>query len=104
MLLKNVMFSVRQCKGTWKHRRSQLQTKKNDSPGVDWLLKNNIMIWVLDDYRHNSESRYQMKVTAMTNLQVQGCTQKFPDRVDNKINKNKHSFRSNMKDYGGKIH
>jgi hypothetical protein len=30
--------------------------------------------------------------------------QKFPDRVDNEINNNKHSLRSNTKGYGGKMH
>jgi hypothetical protein len=30
--------------------------------------------------------------------------QKFPDWVDNEINNNKHSSRSNIKDYGGKTH
>jgi hypothetical protein len=32
------------------------------------------------------------------------CIQKFPDWVDNEINNNKHSLRSNTKDYGGKTH
>jgi hypothetical protein len=35
---------------------------------------------------------------------VRGCIQKFPDWVDNEINNNKHSLRSNTKDYGGKTH
>jgi hypothetical protein len=35
---------------------------------------------------------------------VRGCIQKFPDWVDNEINNNKHSLRSNMKGYGGKTH
>jgi hypothetical protein len=30
--------------------------------------------------------------------------QKFPDGVDNEINNNKHSLRSNTKGYGGKTH
>jgi hypothetical protein len=35
---------------------------------------------------------------------IRGCNQKFPDRVDNEINNNKHSLRSNTKGYGGKTH
>jgi hypothetical protein len=35
---------------------------------------------------------------------TRGCIQKFPDRVDNEINSNKHSLRSNTKGYGGKTH
>jgi hypothetical protein len=31
------------------------------------------------------------------------CFQKFPDWVDNEINNNKHSLRSNTS-YGGKTH
>jgi hypothetical protein len=34
--------------------------------------------------------------------QIQGYIQKFPDWVDNEINNNKHSLRSNTKGYGGK--
>jgi hypothetical protein len=33
---------------------------------------------------------------------IRGCIQKFPDWVDNEINNNKHSLRSNTKDYGDK--
>jgi hypothetical protein len=33
-----------------------------------------------------------------------GCIQQFPERVDNKMNNNIHSLRSNTKDYGGKTH
>jgi hypothetical protein len=33
-----------------------------------------------------------------------GCIQKFPDWVDNKVNNNKHSLRSNTKGYGNKTH
>jgi hypothetical protein len=37
---------------------------------------------------------------------VRRCIQKFPDWVDNEIYAyyNKHSLRSNIKGYGGKIH
>jgi hypothetical protein len=35
---------------------------------------------------------------------IRGCIQKFPDWVDNEINKKKHSLRSNAKGYGGKTH
>jgi hypothetical protein len=35
---------------------------------------------------------------------VRWCIQKFPDSLDNEINNNKHSLRSNTKDYGGKTH
>jgi hypothetical protein len=37
---------------------------------------------------------------------VRGCIQKFPNWVDNETNtnNNKHSLRSNTKDYGGKTH
>jgi hypothetical protein len=34
---------------------------------------------------------------------IQGCIQIFPE-VDNEINKNKHSLRSNTKGYGGKTY
>jgi hypothetical protein len=38
-------------------------------------------------------------------VNIRGCTQKFPDWVDNEINNNnKHSLRSNTKDYGAKTH
>jgi hypothetical protein len=34
---------------------------------------------------------------------IRECIKKFPDWVDNDINNNnKHSLRSNTKDYGGK--
>jgi hypothetical protein len=35
---------------------------------------------------------------------LRGCIQKFPDWVDNEINNNKHSLRSNTKGYGSKTH
>jgi hypothetical protein len=36
---------------------------------------------------------------------LRGCTQKFPDWVDNEMNNNnKHSLRSNTKGYGCKTH
>jgi hypothetical protein len=37
---------------------------------------------------------------------IRGCIQKFPDSVDNEIYayNNKHSLRSNTKDYGVKAH
>jgi len=37
---------------------------------------------------------------------LQGCIQKFPDRVGNKLYSynNKHSLRINMKGYGAKTH
>jgi hypothetical protein len=35
---------------------------------------------------------------------IWGYMQKFPDWVDNEINNNKHSLRSNTKGYGGKTH
>jgi hypothetical protein len=37
-------------------------------------------------------------------LQIRGYIRQFPDWVDNEINNNKHSLRSNTKGYGGKIH
>jgi hypothetical protein len=37
-------------------------------------------------------------------LSIGGCIQKFPDWVDNEINNNKHSSRSNTKGYGCKTH
>jgi len=37
-------------------------------------------------------------------IYIRGCVQKLPDCVDNEINKNKHSLRSNTKGYGGKTH
>jgi hypothetical protein len=38
--------------------------------------------------------------------ELRGCTQKYPDSVHNEIYayNNKHSLRSNIKDYGGKTH
>jgi len=36
-------------------------------------------------------------------VEILGCIQKFPDRVDDEIN-NKHSLRRNTKGYGGKTH
>jgi len=35
---------------------------------------------------------------------LRGCIQKFPDGVDNEINNNKHSLRSNTEGYGDKTH
>jgi len=49
--------------------------------------------------------RYVEMVTS--GVCLRGCTQKFPDLVDNEINKNnnnKHTLRSNTKGYGGKTH
>jgi hypothetical protein len=40
----------------------------------------------------------------VANLKLGGCIQKFPDWVNNEINNNKHSLRSNRKGYGGKTH
>jgi hypothetical protein len=40
-------------------------------------------------------------------IDIWGCTQKFPDWVDNEMNNNnnnKHPLRSNTKGYGGKTH
>jgi len=34
--------------------------------------------------------------------EYKGWSQKFPDWVDNEINNNKHTLRSNTKGYGGK--
>jgi hypothetical protein len=37
--------------------------------------------------------------------EIRGHIQKFPDLVDDEINNNnKHSLRSNTKDYGGSTH
>jgi hypothetical protein len=35
-------------------------------------------------------------------LDIRGCIQKFPDWVDNEINNNKHSSRSNTNGYDSK--
>jgi len=35
---------------------------------------------------------------------VRGCIQKFPDWVDNEVNSNKYSLRSNTRCYGDKTH
>jgi hypothetical protein len=35
---------------------------------------------------------------------MQGYIQKLPDWVDNEMNNNKHSLRSNTKGYDGKAH
>jgi hypothetical protein len=35
---------------------------------------------------------------------MRGSVQKFPDWVDNELNNNKHSLRSNKNGYGGKTH
>jgi hypothetical protein len=32
------------------------------------------------------------------------CIEKFPDKVDNEINNNKHSLGSNTRCYGGETH
>jgi hypothetical protein len=45
--------------------------------------------------------RYYVKIEGRD---LRGCIQKFPHWVDNEINNNKHSFRSNTKGYGGKTH
>jgi hypothetical protein len=37
-------------------------------------------------------------------INVRGCVKKFPDWVDNEINNNKHSLRSNTEGYGDKTH
>jgi hypothetical protein len=41
---------------------------------------------------------------SLRSILIWGCIQKFPDWVNNEINNNKHSLRSNTKDYGGKTH
>jgi len=43
-------------------------------------------------------------MTICTLTVIRGCIQKFRDCVDNEINNNKHSLRSNAKGYGGKTH
>jgi hypothetical protein len=42
----------------------------------------------------------------MTYTEIRGCIQKVPDWVNKEIYayNNKHSLRSNIKDYGGKTH
>jgi hypothetical protein len=40
----------------------------------------------------------------MNEYSVRGCIQKFPYWVDNEINNNQHSLRSNAKGFGGKTH
>jgi hypothetical protein len=37
-------------------------------------------------------------------VKIRGCIRKFPDCVDNEINNNKHSLRSNTKGYGGRTY
>jgi hypothetical protein len=45
-------------------------------------------------------------LSAVLQVYIRGYIQKFPDWVDNEMYayKNKHSFRSNAKDYGDKTH
>jgi hypothetical protein len=44
-------------------------------------------------------------LTIFAMAQIRRCIQKFPEKVDNEINNNnKHSLRSNKKDYGRKTH
>jgi hypothetical protein len=39
-----------------------------------------------------------------SHMHIRGRIQKFPDWVNNEINNDKHSLRSNTKGYGGKTH
>jgi len=45
-----------------------------------------------------------MSKEGLTSFILWGCIQKFWDWVSNEINNNKHSLRSNTKDYGSKTH
>jgi hypothetical protein len=49
-------------------------------------------------------TRFEGFSSCLVKFDVLGCVQKFPDWVDNEINNNKHSLRSNTKGYGGKTH
>jgi hypothetical protein len=40
---------------------------------------------------------------SVSRCKIRVCIQKFPDWVDNEINNNKHSLRSNTKGYGAKL-
>jgi hypothetical protein len=57
-------------------------------------LKQYIFIWM---------NEHQVQQDKLKN-NVRECIQKFPDSVDNEINNNKHSLRSNTNGYGGKTH
>jgi hypothetical protein len=61
---------------------------------------------VKNKWSYNSTSPYVFTVGCLVKHRIRGCTQKFPDWVDNEIYayNNKHSFRSNTKGYGGKTH
>jgi hypothetical protein len=45
-----------------------------------------------------------LKTGSFTCCFIRGCIQKFADSVDDEINDDKHSLRSNTKRYGGKTH
>jgi hypothetical protein len=47
---------------------------------------------------------FSSNLRMVTNLHLRWCIQKFPDWVDNEVNNNKHSLRSNTKGYGDKTH
>jgi len=55
---------------------------------------------VIENLTQNAHAR------AHTHTYMRGCIQKFPDSVDNETYayNNKHSLRSNTKDYGGRTH
>jgi hypothetical protein len=45
-----------------------------------------------------------VQIYLVPKLWLCGAIQKFPNWVDNEINNNKHSLRSNTKGYGGETH
>jgi hypothetical protein len=58
------------------------------------------------NYRHKGESCIMGSFIIRTLSYIRGCIQKFPDWIDKEIYayNNKHSLRSNTKDYGSKTY
>jgi hypothetical protein len=63
---------------------------------------NNILFSNLHWLVHRGHGLGQWRIETVAPLRR--SNQKFPDWVDNEINNNKHSLRSNTKGYGGKTH
>jgi hypothetical protein len=51
-----------------------------------------------------ARKKFKLRGYFLTYPHILGCIQKFPDWVDNEINNNTHSLRSNINGYGGKTH
>jgi hypothetical protein len=95
--------------GTWQSKKNfSLHTE--DLVPYQWINSQHSREWSAEkspifstSSRQNLTSTCYMSPIFFSET-LRGCNQKFRDWVDNEINNNKHSLRSNTKGYGGKPH